>query len=152
MNYQHKAPYFARMALILSLSLTAACTTIAKAPVEKNAGPMAPGAGFDDEPQAPASAPVAPKAAAEVTATAVETAPTAIPAPAPGRITPRQKYVNVRPDPSANKKPIAVLRGGKKVDVLNKEGAWAKIRWSRGKKVREGWVAGKFVETATSAH
>lgn len=152
MNYQQKAQYFTRMALILTLSLTAACTTIAKAPVEKNAGPMAPGAGFDDEPQTPASIPVTPKAAAEVTAAVVESAPSATPEPAPGRITLRQKYVNVRPDPSASKKPIAVLRGGKKIDVLSKEGAWAKIRWSKGKKVREGWVAGKFVETGTTTH
>lgn len=151
MNYQQKVRYFARMALILSLSLTAACATT-KAPVEEKAGAMAPGAGFDDEPQAPAATPVTPKASAEVTATVVESAPASAPVPASGRITPRQKYVNVRPEPSTHKKPIAVLVGGKKIEVLGTEGSWTKIRWSRGKKVREGWIAGKFVKTGTATH
>jgi uncharacterized protein YgiM (DUF1202 family) len=56
--------------------------------------------------------------------------------------------VNVRPGPSTGNKPVAVLMGGKKVEVLAKEGAWVKIRWTRGMKTPEGWVAGKFVETS----
>lgn len=152
MNYQQKTKHLAMTALILSLALTTACTTINTAPVGEMTGPQAPGTGFDGELQAPASTPVVPGTAAGTQATSVEPTPVPPPAPAPGRIVPRQKYVNVRPDPSTNNKPIAVLMGGKKVEILSKEGSWTKIRWKRGKKVSEGWVAGKFVDTGTATH
>ncbi len=152
MNYQQKTKHLAMTALILSLSLTTACTTINTAPVGEKTGPQAPGTGFDGEMQTPASAPVVPGTSAGAQATSVEPAPVPPPPPAPGRIVPRQKYVNVRPAPSTNNKPIAVLMGGKKVEVLSKEGSWTKIRWKRGKKVGEGWVAGKFVDTGTATH
>lgn len=133
---------FARMAFYLSLALTAACATVNTAPVEQKVGPQAPGASFDGNAAASGDAP-----AAVPQAPTAETSTAPAPAPAPGRITPRQKYVNVRPEPSTNNKPVAVLAGGKKVEVLAREGAWVKIRWTRGKKTFEGWVASKFVDS-----
>lgn len=153
MNYQQKTKHLATAALILSLSLTTACTTINNtAPVVEKTGPQAPGTGFDGELQAytPASTPVVPGTSAGAQATSVEQAQVPPTAPTPGRIDPRHKYVNVRPAPSTNNKPIAVLMGGKKVEVLGTEGSWTKIRWKRGKKVNEGWVAGKFVGAGTA--
>lgn len=150
MNYQQKTKHLATAALILSL--TTACTSINTAPVGKMTGPQAPGTGFDGELQAstPASTPVVPGTSAGAQATSVEQAQVPPTAPATGRIDPRHKYVNVRPAPSTNNKPIAVLMGGKKVEVLGTEGSWTKIRWKRGTKVSEGWVAGKFVDAGTA--
>ena len=144
MNKHQTSMSIARMTFLLSLALTAACATVSTAPVEEKAGPQAPGAGLEAEPSASVSAPAAPTDApvipqASVTVTTVSQVP--------GKITSRQKYVNVRPEPSTNKKPVAVLSGGKSVEVLAREGAWVKIRWTRGKKTHEGWVAAKFVET-----
>lgn len=144
MSYHQTTTRIARMALVLSLLLTAACATVNTAPVEEKAGPQAPGAGFEAEslphaaaPDAAPAAPVTPQASVTVTTISQAT----------GRITPRQKYVNVRPRPSTANKPVAVLSGGKKVEVLDRQDEWVKIRWTRGKKAHEGWVAGKFVET-----
>lgn len=144
MNYHQTTTRIARMALVLSLLLTAACATVNTAPVEEKAGPQAPGARFEAEALPPAAAPdttpptpVTPQASVTVTTISQAT----------GRITPRQKYVNVRPRPSTANKPVAVLSGGKKVEVLGREGTWTKIRWTRGKKTLEGWVAAQFVET-----
>lgn len=152
MNYQQKTKHLATAALILSL--TTACTSINTAPVGEKTGPQAPGTGFDGELQAstPASTPVVPGTSAGAQATSVEQAQVPPAAPAPGRIDPRHKYVNVRPAPSTNNKPIAVLMGGKKVEVLGTEGSWTKIRWKRGTKVSEGWVAGKLVDAVTAMH
>ncbi|ABB33529.1 bacterial SH3 domain lipoprotein, putative [Geobacter metallireducens GS-15] len=147
MNQHQTAMGIARMAFLLSLSLTAACATVNTAPVEEQAGPQAPETGLEAEPPAPVPAPAAPPAVAPVTPQASVTV-TTIPL-VPGKITPRQKYVNVRPEPSTGKKPVAVLSGGKYVEVLGREGTWVKIRWTRGKKAHEGWVAGKFVDTVT---
>jgi uncharacterized protein YgiM (DUF1202 family) len=151
-NYQQKTKHLATAALILSL--TTACTSINTAPVGKKTGPQAPGTVFDGELQASttASTPVVPGTSAGAQATSVEQAQVPPTAPAPGRIDPRHKYVNVRPAPSTNNKPIAVLMGGKKVEVLGTEGSWTKIRWKRGTKVSEGWVAGKFVDAGTAMH
>uniref|UniRef100_A0A831UBC1 SH3 domain-containing protein n=1 Tax=Geobacter metallireducens TaxID=28232 RepID=A0A831UBC1_GEOME len=144
MNRHQTTTRSARMALVLSLLLTAACATVNTAPVEEKAGPQAPGAGFETEPLPPAAAPdIAP--APTVTPQASVTVTTI--SQTPGRITPRRKYVNVRPAPSAANRPVAVLMGGKKVEVLDRKEEWVKIRWTRGKKVLEGWVAEKFVET-----
>lgn len=141
MNYHQTTT---RTALVLSLLFAAACATVNTAPVEKKAGPQAPGARFEAEALPPAAAPDA-TPAAPLTPQASETVPTI--SQSVGRITPRQKYVNVRPRPSTDNKPVAVLSGGKKVEVLGHEGTWTKIRWTRGKKSHEGWVAAKFVET-----
>ena len=137
---------FTRMALLLSLSLTAACATTA--PVEK-AGPQAPGIGF--EVVVPAPGTEAPPAAAVTTpapspSPSVEPAPAASPAPVASRIKHQHKYVNVRPDPSSGNKPVAVLQGGKRVEVMGEQESWVKIRWTRGKKELEGWVFKKYVE------
>ncbi|WP_306535002.1 SH3 domain-containing protein [Geobacter sp.] len=144
MNNHQTTSLFARMALVFALLLSTACATVNTAPVEEKVGPQAPGGSFDTEAPAPGPAP-----AAATTAAAAPQTPSAETTPAPGRITPRQKYVNVRPEPSTSNKPVAVLMGGKKVEVLAREGGWVKIRWTRGKKTLEGWVAGKFVETDT---
>jgi len=144
MNKCQASMRIARMAFLLSLSLTAACATVNTAPVEEKAGLQAPEAGLQVESPAPVATPAAPTAApvtpqASVTVTTISLVP--------GKITTRHKYVNVRPEPSTDKKPVAVLKGGKTVEVLGREGTWVKIRWTRGKKTLEGWVAGKFMET-----
>jgi len=144
MNNHQTTSRLARMALVFTLLLPAACATMEPPPVEEKAGPQAPGGSFDTEAPAPS-----PEQAAVTTKAEVPKAPTAETTPALGKITPRQKYVNVRPEPSTSNRPVAVLRGGKKVEVLAREGAWVKIRWTRGKKTLEGWVAGKFMETDT---
>ncbi len=138
MNKCQASMRIARMAFLLSLSLTAACATVNTAPVEEKAGLQAPEAGLQVESPAPVATPAAPTAApvtpqASVTVTTISLVP--------GKITTRHKYVNVRPEPSTDKKPVAVLKGGKTVEVLGREGTWVKIRWTRGKKTLEGWVA-----------
>ncbi|RNC71849.1 MAG: SH3 domain-containing protein [Desulfuromonadales bacterium] len=147
MNHRTRTSRFARMALIVSLSLTAACATVTTAPVEEKAGPQAPGVGFNAESPTPEAAPAAvtpPSTPPQSPGVETTSAPPNV--PVSGRITPRQKYVNVRPAPSTDNRPVAVLMGGKKVEVLAEEGTWVKIRWTRGKKVFEGWVVTKFVE------
>ncbi|WP_052263461.1 SH3 domain-containing protein [Geobacter pickeringii] len=145
MNQSHQRPPFVRMALILSLALTAACTTVAPQSGGEHGGPLAPGVGFEVD--APTTSP--PPAVAVPTpapSPAVEQKPAAAPVPVASRIKQHHKYVNVRPDPSSGKKPVAVLQGGKRVEIIGEEGNWVKIRWSRGKKEHEGWVFKKYVE------
>lgn len=62
------------------------------------------------------------------------------------RINPLHSYVNVRKAASAGGRPIAVLKGGKLIEVVDEEDRWVKIRWKRGNKLKEGWVVKKFVE------
>lgn len=145
MNQSHQQTPFTRMALILSLALTAACTTVNPPPAVEHAGPQAPGVGFDVD--APATSPpptvaVPPPAPSP----AVEQKPAAAPTPVASRINRHHGYVNVRPTPSSGKKPVAVLPGGKRIEIIGEEGNWVKIRWSHGKKEHEGWVFRKYVE------
>lgn len=146
MNHQ-PAHLLARMALLVTLSLTAACATVDTTSVEDKGGPQAPGPGYDAATLAPGAARTAtsPPSASPATQSA-EAAATSFRTPVPGQITRRQKYVNIRPEPSTNKKPVAVLTGGKKVEIIDRQELWLKIRWTRGKKMLEGWVAGKYVD------
>lgn len=145
MKKLHRTSGFARMALLFSLSLTAACATTT--PVEK-AGPQAPGVGFEVVIPAPASEapPAAVTTPAPPPSPTLDPAPAASPAPIASRIKHQHKYVNVRPDPSSGNKPVAVLQGGKRIEVVGEQESWVKIRWTRGKKELEGWVFKKYVE------
>jgi hypothetical protein len=137
------------MTLLLSISLTAACTAVTPPPVAEHLAPQAPGIGFQAE--APASS-LATSATSHLPSPVVEPAPAASQTPAAAsepvatRIKRQHKYVNVRPDPSSEKKPAAVLMGGKRIEVVGEQENWVKIRWQRGKKELEGWVFKRFVE------
>lgn len=145
MNQPHKQHLLARVALLLSISLTAACTAVTPPPVAEQAVPQ--GVGFEAE---VLGSPAAPTAATPATAPlplpSEEPAPAATPPPAASRIKRQHRYVNVRPDPSSERKPVAVLMGGKRVEVVGEQENWVKIRWQRGKKELEGWVFKRFVE------
>src|SRR5690349_5994932 len=47
------------------------------------------------------------------------------------RLHEKPALVNVRPEPGTTRAPIAVLKGGKVVEVLEEQGGWLKIRWLR---------------------
>lgn len=145
---QKPATLLARTALLVTLSLAAACATMDTAPVEDKGGPQAPRPGYDAATPAPGATRTAtPPPSASSAPQPAEAAATSFRTPVPAQITRRQKYVNIRPEPSANKKPVAVLMGGKKVEIIDRQELWLKIRWTRGKKVFEGWVAGKYVDS-----
>ncbi|WP_298438836.1 SH3 domain-containing protein [Geobacter sp.] len=145
MTQHRQRTRFARMALLLFLPLTAACTTMNAPPAAEHTAPQAPGVGFEAGIPASPPAPLNPAPVpAQPPSPAVQ--PAAAPAPVAGRIRPHHKYVNVRPDPSSRHKPVAVLQGGKRIEILGEEGNWVKIRWSRGKRELEGWVFRKYVE------
>lgn len=146
MKIAERTSGIARMALLFFLALPAACATTEPG---GKAGPLAPGVGFEQAPPvsgAPPEATAAVPSPAPLPSPATEPVPPASPAPVASRMKHQHKYVNVRPDPSAGNKPVAVLQGGKRVEVTAEQGNWVKIRWTRGKKELEGWVFKKYVE------
>lgn len=62
------------------------------------------------------------------------------------RLKMKPALVNVRPEPGTAKPALAVLKGGKRVAVLEEQGSWVKIRWQRKQKTMEGWVFRRFIE------
>ncbi|HVR44714.1 MAG TPA: SH3 domain-containing protein [Thermoanaerobaculia bacterium] len=50
--------------------------------------------------------------------------------------------LNVRPDPSTANEPLASLRRGERVGILEKRAQWTRIRLSGG---TEGWVAARYL-------
>ncbi|WP_298272474.1 SH3 domain-containing protein [Geobacter sp.] len=146
MTQHHQRTRFARMALLIPLSLMTACATVNTPPVAEHAGPLAPGTGFEVDAPTTSPSPAAVPPPAPVPSPAAPPAPPASLKPVAGRIRHHHKYVNVRPDPSSRNRPVAVLRGGKRIKILGEEGNWVKIRWSRGKRELEGWVFRKYVE------
>lgn len=133
--------------LALALPLLASCTTLKGAGPDE-AVPSAPSIGFEME--TPSPAPTLP--AATPRQESLQPAPPAPQAAAPPsrpmqtKLRDRPRYVNVRPEPSADGKPVAVLMGGKRVEVVEEQGGWLKIRWHRGKMELEGWVVRRYVE------
>jgi hypothetical protein len=132
--------------LALFVPILAACATVD----EERVGPQAPGIGFEEAPvvvdragQQPPSLPPAAQPLPEQTSVPAEPAETR---PAASRIRPEHKYVNVRRGPSSRKGVVAVLKGGKHVEVLEEEQSWVRVRWQRGGKTVDGWVYRKFVE------
>lgn len=132
--------------LALIVPILAACATVD----EERAGPQAPGIGFEDAPvavdragQQPPSLPPATQPLPEET---LEPAAPVKPRPVVSRIRPEHKYVNVRRSPSSHKGVVAVLKGGKHVEVLEEQQSWVRVRWQRGGKTVDGWVYRKFVE------
>jgi hypothetical protein len=59
--------------------------------------------------------------------------------------------VNVRPDPSKTKSPIATLVGGDKVEQIETSGDWLKIRINDEGEQIEGWIHKGMVEDYTGA-
>lgn len=53
--------------------------------------------------------------------------------------------VNVRPDPSTNKPPIAQLKGGDKATKIGESGTWLKIKFDNNGKQSEGWIVKDLV-------
>lgn len=58
----------------------------------------------------------------------------------------RYRTVNVRPDPSTRRPPIAKLTGGDKVEVTGEDRGWLKIRFGSENSRAEGWISKKLVE------
>ena len=62
------------------------------------------------------------------------------------RISPKEPYVNIRTEPSAKSRKIAVLKGGHSIEVLETRDSWVKVQWQKGNAVKQGWMKKSFVE------
>lgn len=63
-------------------------------------------------------------------------------------ITIKKNYttVNVRPEPSTKKAPVAKLSGGDKVEKIAESSGWLKIRFNIDGSEGEGWISKDLVE------
>lgn len=62
------------------------------------------------------------------------------------RIKPKEPYVNIRSEPSAKSRSIAVLKGGHSIEVLETKDSWVKITWQKGNAMKQGWMKKSFAE------
>lgn len=126
------------------LSLITGCATVTPLSGEENAvspgAPAVPAAGIN----APVESAADPAAMSSEDDEEDESA--APGAPRVKRLKMKPALVNVRPEPGTERPPLAVLKGGKRVTVLEERGSWVKIRWFRKDKSVEGWVYGRFIE------
>jgi hypothetical protein len=133
--------------LICSVLMISACTFV------KSGSTTAGAPGIPIEGSNPETPPVSteepqPASTARVTVRERQISPDSAQSPKPARtrITPKERYVNIRSAPSTEGKTIAVFKGGHSLHILETKDNWVKTQWSKNGIVKQGWLKKRFVE------
>ncbi|MBC7777159.1 MAG: SH3 domain-containing protein [Phycisphaerae bacterium] len=127
------------MLLISSLAWISACASV-KTGDTTASRPEEPPRVLAEEPE-PASGAKGPLSERQVSVEAAKS-----PKPPRTRISPKERYVNIRSAPSTDSKTIAVFKGGHSLDILQIKDNWVKIQWNKGGMVKQGWLKKRFAE------